>query len=405
MSHLQLSYFEFYELSKDIFVSLFKTTKTTFDEDRMPKAGDRVFPNLPNDYFFYRLILALQKNNFGFYDTFFFLKKKADYTLSEIKEWMSSLVYQPTTNITECYGECYLTSTIDPEFKLSVYVKSDPLPQEAIDVIPIFKSANGENYVILGTKKKSPNITVSFDERKKTVDVLSVGLFGKVILGEHLEEKEKKRMEETRANFSNKAVQMSSKDISPVLRTLLEEGGFKLDSAQIDCYYVHFDNRPARDPRYTIYNTKGDDKDEIFGYMRDSTSDTVVALIKGEPPVELPDPVDSVECDKPIIVKAKDALSLLTGNDDRFAPAFWSHVIQLAIALNSNVILSEEEQEEQRKYVGMTVSDAKKVYDKGNICVGMMEGWAMKSGNSYDKTCMNVSVAANGKIDRILGFY
>jgi len=404
MTSIQISYFEFYELSKDVFVSLFKTTKTTFEKNCMPQTGERVFPLIPDDSFFYKQMVALQKNNFGFHDCFWFMPKKNTYTISEIKEWMASLVYNPTPNVTMSYGECFLTSTIDPSFKLTVYLKSDPLPQEAIDVIPIFKSADGEKYVILGSKKKSDNVCVNFGA-DKNVNILSVGLFGKVILGEHLEEKEKKRMEDIRKQFSNKAVQMNSKDISPVLRTLLEEGGFKLDSTQIDCHYVHFDNRPARDPRYTIYNRNGDDKDEVFGYMRDSTSDTIVVLIKGEPPAELPDPLDSVECDKPMIVKATDALSLLTGHDPRFKAAFWSHVYQLATALNSNVLLTEEEQEKQREYIGLTLSQARKVYVKGTICVGMMEGWAMKLGKSYDATCMNVSLAANGKIDRILGFY
>ena len=47
----------------------------------------------------------------------------------------------------------------------------------------------------------------------------------------------------------------------------------------------------------------------------------------------------------------------------------------------------------------------KTVYKGGEVCVGMMEGQGMKMGDVYDPTRLVVSVAANGKIDRILGFY
>ncbi|NDH69465.1 MAG: hypothetical protein EBY22_16535, partial [Gammaproteobacteria bacterium] len=91
---------------------------------------------------------------------------------------MNSLLYNPTTNITEFYGECNITSSLDPTFKLTVYMKSDPLPQEAIDVIPVFEAENGEKFLILGTKKKSPMVSLNFENFfKKSVSVLSVGLY------------------------------------------------------------------------------------------------------------------------------------------------------------------------------------------------------------------------------------
>jgi hypothetical protein len=211
-------------------------------------------------------------------------------------------------------------------------------------------------------------------------------------------------MESIRGQFLNKPVKMASKDISPVLRTLLEEGGFQLSKKECDCFYVHFDNRPGRDGRYMTYQTK-DDTEPIFGYMRDSTSDTVVVLVKGKVPEVLPNPRDSAECDKPIIVKAKDALNLLTSGDKHFSPAFKAHIFQIAVALNSDVLISQEEREKQKAYLGLTVSELKTVYKGGEVCVGMMEGHGLKMGDDYDPTRLVVSVAANGKIDRILGFY
>lgn len=405
MSAVHFSYFEFYEAGRDVFVSLFKTTKTSFCAEKMPKSGERVFPNIPDDAFWYKQLVALQKNNFGFHDTFWFLPRRNNYTLDDIKEWMSSLVYEPTTNVTEAYGECRITSTIqlDPPFSLTVYVKYDPLPQEAIDVIPLFKGTDNEYYVVLGQKKKSD--TVSVELRGRTLSLLSVGLYGKVILGEHLEDGEKKRMEEIRTQFRNKAIKMKSKDVSPVIRTLLEEGGFQMSSLEVDCYYVHFDNRPGRDPRYTVYNRNGDDQNEMFGYFRESSSDTVVVLMSGDVPKELPNPTDTIECDKPIVLKAKDAIRLLTGVDERFTPAFWSHVIQLCIAMNSDVVLSEEEKTVQNSYLGLTAHELTNFYTKGVVRVGSIGGYTMKLGETFDERRINVSVAANGKIDRILGFY
>jgi len=247
-------------------------------------------------------------------------------------------------------------------------------------------------------------VRVNFDETKSVV-VLSAGLYGRAIFGEHLEESEKEQLSMIREEFSNKAVKISSKDISPILRTLLEEGGFHLASSKIDCFYVHFDNRPARDPRYTIYNNKDDDKDEVFGYMRESSSDTVVALIEGSAPDVIGDPLDSIECDKPIIMNTKDVLRLVMSDDDRFSLAFWCHAYQIAVALNSDVLLKEDERLKQISFLGKTVSELKEQYKDGNIVVAMMEGWALKVGRKYDKRRLNVSVAANGKIDRILCYY
>ena len=403
MKFPRFSYFEFYDFFQSVFVSLFKTTKTTFDAKKMPRKGDKVFPSIASmgENYLQNLLDALKDNNFGFHDTFWFLPKQYSYNLDEIKNWMDSLFYDPTENITEHYGECLIRSSLEPNFKLTVYVKSDALPQEAIDVIPVFQSENGEKFLILGTKKKSNLVTIQF--REKSINVLSVGLYGRVIFGEHLEEGEKKRMESIRSQFLNKPVKMASKDISPVLRTLLEEGGFHLSNKECDCYYIHFDNRPQRDPRYGIYG-KGD-PEQIFGYMRDSTSDTIVVLVKGKVPKVLPNPLDSSECDKPIIVKANDALKLMSSGNVYFSPAFKSHLFQIAVALNSDVLIEEKERKKQKAYLGLTVSELKTVYKEGEVCVGMMEGWGLKMGDDYDSTRLVVSVAANGKIDRILGFY
>lgn len=326
------SYFEYHDQHNDIYVSLFKTTKTTFDSTKMPLFKQKAL----NVQDLADQLIALQRNNLGFFDTFWFMKRKDSYSLGELTEWMDSLYYVPSDNITEHYGVCYIQSHLDPLFEIKVYVKSTSLPQEAIDVIPIFKSEeNEEIFVMLGQKKKSPLITVFLGDGAE-VDILSVGMYGTIIFGEHLEESEKKRMTDLRSIFLQKnntePVKINDQQISPVLRTLLEESGFKLSSLNSEVFYVHYDNRIGRDIRYYTYKINDYDQ-KYFGYCRQSASDTVLVVIKGRVPDVLPDPLDAVECGRPFAINKSRLLGLL--NSGYLNLAFHAHSAQLQIALNS----------------------------------------------------------------------
>ena len=407
-SNHYFSYFEFYDIERDVYVSLFPTTKTTFEAAKMPKEKDKVFTAINKEKLLQELI-ALQRNNLGFSDTFWFVFKQAGHTLYEINLWMNSLEYEPTDEITPAYGVCYLRSSLDPTFRVKVYVKSDPLPQEAIDVIPVFQSQkDGETYLVLGKKKKSPTISVRYNDEETrqllSVDLLSVGLYGTVIFGEHLEESEKKRMDELQNSFRNKPIQMNKKQVSPVLRTLLEESGFNLSSSECECYYVHYDNRLKRDPRYTTYKINEFDR-KMFGYTRDSASHTVLVLMKGEVPDVLPDPDDYAECDRPIVIDTKKLRSLLYAGYLNFA--FRAHIAQLFIALNSEILLSPSERLLQISFHGLTLTELREKYTRGNVCVSMIEdySYSLERNNDYNPDRMNVSLSSNGKVSRVLGFY
>lgn len=396
-SRHRFSYFEFWDLTNDIFVSLFPTEKTTItDSSNFPDDNQPVFGNFFSftDVDFTLIMKSLKENKLGFYDTFWFVPPgKTHMTLVELQEWMLSLKYHPCHQ-TPHYHQYRITSDLDPDFSQIVYVKNESLPQEAIDVVPVFISEHSKQHVVLGWKKQSPVIKISSPLSDEPIDILTVGLYGSVLFGEHLEKDEKAKMDELASSFKNKPIYMKDKEVSAALRTILEEGGFELKSDNCECYYIHTDTMPSRDPRYWTY----DFEDHNFGYTRESRAHTVLVMIEGKIPETMPDPKDHLECSKGMIVERKRAIETLLQSG-----AFFSHVYQLSIALNSDILKSKEMREFDRKFIGKPIIEARKTYNEMRI--GVIEGSSILVEKTYDKNRMNVSIAVSGFIDRILGFY
>jgi hypothetical protein len=354
-------------------------------------------PKATTNFFLAENISALADNNFGLYDFFWFLQKKDSYSFEEIVHWMRSLYYSNTEEeITDHYGVATLKSTADPEFALKVYVKSEPLPQEAIDVIPIFIGDGGEKYAVLATKRKAKTVRVTLLDAVE-VEVLTIGKHGKTLMGEHLEEGEKKRMDEIRATFQANGEQpfgISQKDVSSVTRTCFEEGGFTLRPGACNILYVHTDNAPARDDRYWTYYSK---RGEIFGYTRDSTSDTVVVLMHGSVPEKMPEPNDLAECETPVILKVEDIFQLLEKKQISFA--FAAHMAQLSIAaFHSQLPIVDE----FATWVGKKIVDLPR---DATLRVVMVDGKPVRRDFDFDRRRLNISLDAKGAVVRVLGYF
>ena len=319
-----ISYFEFIDAGNK-YVSMFPSTKTTYSTP-MPKLFDTVFnASLKDEDQFLHLLYAMKKNNFGFLDFFWFLPLPVNkvYSDSEIVIAIKSLYYEPLSR-TPNYGVANIKSSLYKDFEKKVYIKDTSLPQEAIDTIPLFiNTETNTQYVALGYKKKSDDISVLFRNATK-ITVLSVGIYGYVLYGEHLEPSEKAAMEDVEKTAVGKyPYQIKDKQVSPALRCLLEEGGFNLTSKDCKCYYLGKDFHEARDSRYWTF---GDDV--IFGYNRPSFSHTVCVVIEGNPPKELNEPKDTDECSKGILITKEEALKEFNVNG-KYPPAFSSHVRQL----------------------------------------------------------------------------
>jgi len=317
----QFSYFEFNSSGK--YVSLFPSNKTTF-AGSLPSLHTPVFEDVKMNIF--NLLTAMKDNKLGFFDYFWFIPSSKDvhtYTEKYIQIVMDSLYYEPVSS-SQHYGTVNIRSYLNPEFIKTAYIKDNSLPQEAVDVIPIFTDDSmGDRFVVLGYKKKSDDVTITFEDNQ-SISLLSVGIYGHVIFGEHLEPSEKAKME--KVHFDANGVypfSMNSKEISPVLRTLLEEGGFELKNSECKCMYVGKDDMKGRDIRYWTFGEGG-----MFGYERTSFSYTVRVDISGKPPVSIPEPLDTKECSKGVIITYEEAM-LEFKSGGKYPPAFPSHYRQL----------------------------------------------------------------------------
>ena len=387
----RFSYFEFWDVKRNLYVSLFPTEKTRIlPESKFPVNGEAVFPSVENnDVEFMHLFHSMKENDFGFFDTFWFIpKKEQTYTLSFIKNWMSSLVYVWDNCDTPYFKRYIIKSRLDDAFSKVVYVKSESLPQEAIDVIPIFRDGN-KKYVALGNKKISSSVTISHgDDFHKSM--LSVGKHGFVIFGEHLEQSEKEEIKEIASSFNGTPIEMKERSLSAPLRTLFEEGGFNIDKGMGKFYYIHQDSRPARDDRYWVYETE----EFVFGYKRDSVSHTILVLMEGQMPEMMNDPNDTYECDKGTVLLDSDAIDVLLDSG-----AFFSHVFQLCIALYCPLFFDSS------NYIGKTFREAMRDYD-GAVRIAIADDRCMYiTPTDYSETRLNVSIGNDGRINRVLGFY
>lgn len=329
------STFSYFENKTDIgYLSLYPSGpgKCQFTKT-IPENGTSVFQIESNDiYRQLNLFLnELKKNNFGFSD-FFFLASQADsYTASELIEWYKSLYYENGV-IENQICKIQVKTNLDPSFSKTCYLKDTSLPQEALDTFVFFCNDKGKIYTALGTKRKSPSVNVNFVADQ--ISLLKVGMFGTVILGEHLEPNEKKLMNNSFEAFQDhqkktgqNVMKITGRSMKPSMRTLAEEFGFKSDDFTFDTYIIGKDSRDGRDPRYWTFGNASQ-----YGYSRQSESLMVAMIAHCDAPTEIPDPLDIDECSKGVIVSVDYALKEFSqyGN---LKCAFPSHPIQLGMCV------------------------------------------------------------------------
>ena len=334
-----ISYFEFKSYDGQ-YVSKYPSAKTTAGV--MPKytgsALNYVFPysstNPDTILYFEENLKALADNFFMFPDFYWFVDPKgADaeyspsgntiYSLGKILNWMSSLYYDNNYVVEANHIKCTMKSTLSLEFSLPCYITSTSLPQEAIDSIPVSKGPEGLR-VILGRRAANPPVLVS----SGYFDVGIAGKPGYILYGEHLEPSEKKKIDVLYDKFlqSGKSImEISMQDSSSALRALYEEGGLEI-TGKISAYMLKKDDAPGRDARYWTFGENGK-----FGYKRVSSSYNILLII---PTLDkLPEPKDTIECQKGVIITEKEARTEFRVGG-KYDPVFPAHVRQLNMALD-----------------------------------------------------------------------
>jgi len=278
----------------------------------------------------YDFLASLSAETFGFADFFFLLKDFPSQLYSEsIIRWYSSLYFSDSVMVD---GVCRATvrSDDDDSFTKTVYIKDTTLPQEALDTF-VFFASNNKIFTALGNKVKSPSLTINFTGQEKKLDVLKVGMHGTVILGEHLEAYEKKDMNTAYEEFlKNKEttgqefLKIKGRAVKPAMRNLAEEFGFKSDDFQFDTYLVGMDTLDGRDPRYWTFGNNNQ-----YGYQRPSQSLMIALVAHCDAPDTIPEPEDTHECTKGVIVSTEYALQEFS-TSGKLKCAFPSHPRQFA---------------------------------------------------------------------------
>jgi len=325
------SYYELY--TRFGYASLFPTNDIKCNYiGELPVNGSKLFDFegksrdvLENEL--HQFLMALSTYNFGIKDNLFFLNKiQQDMNSSDILDFIESLYFKSSSlENSQCVS--FIGSTIDDTFNLKLYVKGASLPQEAIDTFVFFQDeSDNKIYTMLGTKRKSPTVSVHFTDGR-VVNVIEIGLFGTVIVGEHLEQSEKKEMNSTYFKFlknrdetDKQFLKLDTKNVSTITRGLLEELGFE-PSSQFTPFMLGKDQIPKRDLRYweIIYD------DVTFGYQRRSSSLMVAFVGKCKRP-ELGEPLDQYECSKGTIVDIDYAYrEFRVGSAYKLDCAFASH--------------------------------------------------------------------------------
>lgn len=255
---------------------------------------------------FHAFVSALVSENFGLKDFVCLLKDfPSTISASSIIQWYQSLYYKSAA-IENDVCVAILGSTLDESFSKKVFMRDITDPQAALDTF-IFLEDSGTIYTILGTKRKTPSIQITFSDGR-TLDVLETGLFGTVICGEHLEASEKAKMssnyfqylknqEETGRDY----FKIDSKKVSAAIRGTLEELAFTPPS-DFTPYIVGKDVQPGRDKRYWVFGNQNE-----FGYKRPSES-TMIAFVGHCTKPELKEPLDVYECSKGKVVELEYAL-------------------------------------------------------------------------------------------------
>jgi hypothetical protein len=319
----KISYFEFsINLNGEkVYVDRFPSDKTTLEPGLKIPKGLRVFPEILADTFtrdFFLFLTSLNSIHGNFYDFLWFLPNIDVHTVENIFSWLTSLYFAVDEN-----ANVLIKSSIKSDFQVSVHLKSRSLPGQAIDAIPIFKTKDNQLFVSLGYKKKPKCVEVVFPHFVERME----GLSGFVLFGEHLEPSETKRMDELYEKFvtnGNKSIELNKHTSSPAYRALMEEGGFELEDST--AFYVGKDATPGRDDRYWW-------KFDGYGYERVSISHMVTIIVSGTPPASLPEPKDTEECSKGVILPVEVALAEFRVGG-KYPPAFPAHVNQLKTCLS-----------------------------------------------------------------------
>lgn len=328
----RLSYFEVF--MNNGFISRFPTSCTNLvrpmetpfenvtlfrDSSRIP---ERVWSNLFSTYFKF-----IHSRNFGVNDLFWWLPntQTAVSNAETLWEYISNVVIEPG-DVTQTHQCVTIKNKLDDTFSVKAFFKNDPLPQEAIDVVPIFKTGS-ELYTALGYKVESPRVPVSVDG--ETLQVLTTGIYGNVIFGEHLEAHEKEGINSIKKMFMEMSCTVFVQHkVSAVMRTLAEEAGIKIDEKNTAMSYAAFDQttmgEECRDARYGVLY---DRFTPVYGYPRVSSAHTMVCLFDCAPPSN-PIPSDRDECSKPTILPVSDVEKHFCIGG-KFEPAFPAHVQQM----------------------------------------------------------------------------
>ena len=290
-----------------------------------------VFPE--NDELLSCHLQTLANNAFQFPDFYWFVDPKGAgaritpekivYNGSRIIEWMRSLYYDNEFESTPNHIKCTMRSTLDKDFSIVCYITSSSLPQEAIDSIPVCRDSNGFR-VILGRRAANSPVCVMFGDTE--IEIRGVSVY--VLYGEHLLPEKKRQIEQLYKTFLDSekpSMKISTQDASEALRAIYEEGGFIVDG-QVEAYMLKKDDAPGRDARYWTFGSCNQ-----YGYERISSSYNILLVI---PTIDkLPEPIDTTECQKGVIVSAETALQEFRQNGS-FEPVFPCHVRQLALALH-----------------------------------------------------------------------
>ena len=339
---LRLSYFEV--ILKYGFISRFSTTQSVYNTPMPTIDDEKMFRDtafISDDTWacqFDVYFKTLAKHNFGINDIFWWLPNtnEAVKNAETLWKYISNAVIELGEITPNIHQSVTIKNKLHPEFSVPGFYKNTPLPQEAIDVVPFFKTGEGMSgcFTALGYKKESNRVPVTLSSGV-VIDVLTVGIHGNVIFGEHLDEHEKKLINNIRDEFLRTqnpvSIPREKGKISAVMRTLTEEAGI----TAVDCEMMYVDfsrtllGEKCRDDRYG--ELVDDDGCTVYGYPRASSAHTVCCVFHCNPPTN-PIPTDQDECSKPTILTV-EAVKNHFCIDGKFRPAFPSHVKQMSACI------------------------------------------------------------------------
>jgi ADP-ribose pyrophosphatase YjhB (NUDIX family) len=313
-------------MRQGVYISAFPTTVTTYTGE--PLEGP-VFPEFQEvsdadaDTQLRSFIDCLRRKDFGLTDVFWFLPARlteGTVSAADIIAWMRSL-YIGSYVLEKGLGVIVIKSHSDPAFEKKAYAHDESLPQEALDTPAMFIGADGKIMTVIGKKAKAPIVKVQF--QRGPISLLKVGLHGDIIVGEHIEPAEKAGLFASLAAFTASGktfLELNEKAAGAAMRALAEESGLKIDGTAL-YFMIGEDVKDGRDPRYWKCGS-------LYGYPRKSRSVMIVVVLQCEMPVDMPDPLDRVECDKARILPLDFVLQEFH-KDGKLKPAFDAHVRQL----------------------------------------------------------------------------